>query len=513
MIIVCPKNPQMSEFSMILPKEASIAALARLLADGALGSTDLVEAFCERIAAEDEGFRSVAFLNPDAPAIAWKLDRERAAGHVRGPLHGVPLLLKDNIATGDAMMTSAGSLALDGVLAKSDSHVARRLRDAGAVLLAKTNLSEWANFRSTRSSSGWSSRGGQVRNAYATDRTPGGSSSGSAVAVARDFAPAAVGTETDGSILGPSAMNSLVGIKPTLGLVSRTGIIPIAASQDTAGPMARTVADAAILLGAMAGSDPDDPASGPPTDADFARFLDSGALRGTRIGVLRNYAGFHEAVDRVFDAALAVLTDAGATIVDEVPAPSREDISPHETVVMETEFKAGLNAWLETLGPESPVRSLAELIGFNEAHAERVMPWFGQERFIAAERTSGTDTDAYRKALAECRRLTRIEGIDRALAAFALEALVVPTAPIPWAIDLVNGDNRGVGGSYCLAAVAGYPSVTVPAGYAAGLPVGLSFIGGAWQDGKLIGYAHAFEQAASARIPPGPARTWLEERG
>ena len=492
---------------MDVPNEASIADLARLMAAGDLHSTDLVETFRQRIAAEDGPFRSVAFLNPDAPDIARKRDRERAAGHVRGPMHGVPVLLKDNLATGDAMMTSAGSLALDGVRTKADSHVARRLREAGAVLLGKTNLSEWANFRSTRSSSGWSSRGGQVRNAYATDRTPGGSSSGSGVAVARDFAPAAIGTETDGSIVGPSAMNSLVGIKPTLGLVSRTGIVPIAASQDTAGPMARTVADAAVLLGAIAGADPDDPASRPPPDTDYAAFLDPGALRGARIGVVRSYCGFHEAVDRVFGQALEVLADAGAVIIDEVAMPARDDIRAHEIVVMRTEFKQGLNAWLSALGPESPVRSLAELIAFNVEHADRVMPWFGQEQLIAAEETDGTNSETYRRALAACRRLTREEGIDRALADCRLDALAAPTSPVPWAIDLVNGDNR-LGGSSGLAAVSGYPSVTVPAGYVAGLPVGLSFIGGAWRDGPLIGYAHAFEQAAKARVPPGPAGPW-----
>ena len=472
-------------------------------------STDLVETFRERIAAEDGSFRSIAFLNPDALEIAEERDRERAAGHVRGPMHGVPVLLKDNIATGDAMMTSAGSLALDGVRAKADSHVASRLRAAGAVLLAKTNLSEWANFRSTRSSSGWSSRGGQVRNAYATDRTPGGSSSGSGVAVARDFAPAAIGTETDGSVVGPSAMNSIVGIKPTLGLVGRTGIIPIAASQDTAGPMARTVADAAVLLGAIAGPDPDDPASRRAQNADFTRFLDSGALRGARIGVVRSYSGFHEAVDAIFEQALDVLADSGAAVVDGISMPTRDEIRPHEIIVMQTEFKAGLNAWLSALGPESPVHSLAELIAFNIEHADRVMPWFGQELLVAAEETGGTDSETYRKALAECRRLTRDDGIDRAIGAFALDALVVPTSPAPWAIDLVNGDNR-LGGSSCLAAVSGYPGITVPAGYAAGLPVGLSFIGGAWRDGPLIGYAHAFEQAAGARVPPGPVRAWLD---
>ena len=494
---------------MSVPKEASIADLARLMADGALRSVDLVETFRARIEAGDGLFRSIAFLNPDTLEIARERDRERAAGQVRGPMHGVPVLLKDNIATGDAMMTSAGSLALAGVRAQADSHVARRLREAGAVLLGKTNLSEWANFRSTRSSSGWSSRGGQVRNAYATDRTPGGSSSGSGVAVARDFAPAAIGTETDGSIVGPSAMNSIVGIKPTLGLVSRTGIIPVAASQDTAGPMARTVADAAVLLGAISGPDP---ASRPPSDTNFTKFLQLDALRGARIGVIRSYCSFHEAVDRVFDRALEVLADAGAAVIDGVAMPTRDNIRPHETVVMRTEFKIGVNAWLSALGPESPVRSLADLIAFNIEHTERVMPWFGQELLIASEKTDGTGSETYRKALAECRRLTRDEGINRAIDTFALDALVAPTSPVPWAIDLVNGDNR-LGGSSGLAAVSGYPSVTVPAGYVAGLPVGLSFIAAAWRDGPLVGYAHAFEQAARARVPPGPARNWLDGPG
>ena len=492
--------------------DSPIAVLGAAMAREAVTSVDLVEASQARILAEDPAFNAVGFLNPDAERIATERDLERAVGHVRGPLHGVPILIKDNIASGDAMMTSAGSLALDGVRAGSDSHLVRRLRDAGAVLIGKTNLSEWANFRSTRSASGWSSRGGQVRNAYATDRTPGGSSSGSAVAVARGYVSAAIGTETDGSIVGPAAMNSLVGIKPSLGLVSRNGIIPIAMSQDTAGPMACTVTDAAAILTAIAGPDPDDPATATVSAPDFSRFLDSGALRGARIGVARGYCGFHEGVDRVFEAALAVLRDAGTIVIDDVVLPSRDDIRPYELIVMLCEFKVGLNAWLGATGPDCPVRSLADLIAFNEANAATVMPYFGQELLYQASETNGLEDRVYRKARAICRRLAGANGIDRAMQSDRLDGLVAPTSPVPWAIDLINGDNR-LGGSSTLAAVSGYASVTVPAGYVAGLPVGLSFIGGPLSDGQLIGYAYAFEQAARIRVAPGPPRPWMAGAG
>ena len=332
--------------------EASIAELRAAMQSGAQTSGQLVEGYRRAIAAEDDAFNAIAFLNPEADGIAEALDRERAQGHLRGPLHGVPLLIKDNLNTADAMMTSAGSLALEGSIAPSDSHVARRLRRAGAILLGKTNLSEWANFRSTRSSSGWSSRGGQVRNAYALDRSPGGSSSGSAVAAARGFCAGAIGTETDGSIVGPAAMNAIVGIKPTVGLVSRAGIIPIASSQDTAGPMARTVADAALILTAIAGSDPADPATAE-ADAraapDYTAFLDSGALRGARIGVVRNYAGFHENVDAVFDQALRALRDAGARLTEDLELVPRSELRPHELIVLLSEFKVGLNAYFASL--------------------------------------------------------------------------------------------------------------------------------------------------------------------
>ena len=491
------------------PTEASITDLCGSMEHGAFRCIDLVAAYRVKIEAEDGDFNAVAFLNPDAEDIAAGLDRERAEGRVRGPLHGVPILVKDNIASGDRMMTSAGSLALDGVAAPADSDVVSRLRAAGAVLLGKTNLSEWANFRSTRSSSGWSSRGGQVRNAYATDRTPGGSSSGSGVAAARGFCAAAIGTETDGSVVSPSTMNSIVGIKPTVGMIGRTGIIPISHSQDTAGPMARTVADAAAVLSAIAGPDAADPVTAQAQGGDFTRFLDVAALRGKRIGVVRNYAGFHEAVDAVFAEALDALVEAGATLVDDLSLAQRDEIRPHELIVMMTEFKVGLNAYLAGLGPETPVRTLADVIAFNEAHAGRTMPYFGQEILLMAEETGGLEDRVYQTALAVSRRLTRENGIDKALRDHQLDALAAPTASAPWAIDLVNGDNRGGGGSSILAAVSGYASITVPMGYVSGLPVGLSFIGGAWSDGPLIALGHAFEQTRQVRVPPGPAQRFL----
>ena len=492
-------------------REVSIGDLGAALDAGRVSAAELVADFVAAIRAEDGDFNAVAFRNPDAGTIAADLDRERAAGRPRGPLHGVPLLVKDNLDTADGMMTSAGSLALDGSMAPSDSHVVARLRAAGAVLLGKTNLSEWANFRSTRSSSGWSSRGGQVRNAHAVDRTPGGSSSGSGVAAARGFAAGAIGTETDGSVVGPSAMNGIVGIKPTVGLVSRAGIVPIAASQDTAGPMARCVADAAVLLTAIAGTDPADPATAEADRRrapDYTAFLDPDALSGARIGVPRAYAGYHEGVDRVFEDALATLRAAGAEVIDDVSLPSREEIRASEVVVMATEFKAGLNAYLAGLGPQAPVRSLAEVIAFNESHAARTMPHFGQELLIRAEATDGLDDPAYRHALATCRWLSRDEGIDAALREHRLDALAAPTAGAAWAIDMVNGDNR-LGGSSTPAAVAGYAAITVPMGGLHGLPLGLSLFAGAWSEPRLIALAHAFEAVSQVRVTPGPARRLL----
>ena len=491
--------------------DTTIQELAALMQSGAMTSKDLVEDFRQIIASNDSAFNAVAFLNPDADEIADAMDRERAEGRVRGPLHGVPILVKDNLNTSDNMMTSAGSLALDGSIAPTDSHVVTRLRNAGAVLLGKTNLSEWANFRSTRSSSGWSSRGGQVRNAYALDRSPGGSSSGSAVATARGYCAGAVGTETDGSIVGPSAMNAVVGIKPTIGLVSRRGIIPIAASQDTAGPMGRTVADAAHLLSAMAGSDAADPATAEAdarAETDYTTFLDPDSLRGARIGVVRNYAGFHDRVDAVFEDALRALKDAGAKLTDGLSLAPRAELRPHELIVLRTEFKVGLNAYLVSLGPDAPISSLADLIAFNEAHADRVMPHFGQETLIKAEETGGLQDKSYLDALAACHRLTREGGIDRIMHEHDLQALVAPTTCAAWAIDWVNGDNS-LGSSACQAAVAGYAGITVPMGNVSELPVGISFFAGPWSEGRLISFAHAFETIVQARIFPGPPQNFL----
>lgn len=474
-------------------------------------SVELVEYCLTKIEREDKYFNAIAFKNPNSEVLAKELDNERSRGCVRGPLHGIPLVVKDNIDTADGMMTTAGSLALDGMHAAEDAHLISRLRASGAIIIAKSNLSEWANFRSTRSSSGWSSRGGQVRNAYAMDRTPGGSSSGSGVAVARGFCFGAIGTETDGSIVGPSSMNSIVGIKPTVGRVSRSGIIPISHSQDTAGPMAKNVADAATILDVISGYDAKDivtASAGVQEDCHLPDDFDAKVLRGRRIGVVRNFAGYHEGVDGVFEDALEVLRTGGAEIIDDIRLPDQTSIRKHELLVMRTEFKVGLNVYLSSLPSPSRVGSLKELIKFNEEHAREVMPYFQQEQLIAAEATNGLEDPDYKAALDLSRRLTRDEGIDRALLDHKCCVLIVPTSPAPWSIDLINGDNR-IGGSSCLAAVSGYPSVTVPMGYVSGLPVGISFVGKAWEDPLVINIAYAFEQLALIRRDPGPPNNFL----
>jgi amidase len=486
---------------------ASLAGLQRALAAGDFTSQALTQFYLDRIAQLDRAgprLNSVIEVNPDALDLAAALDRERAAAGPRGPLHGLPLLIKDNVATADRMATTAGSLALEGSRPLEDATVAQRLRAAGAVLLGKTNLSEWANFRSEHSSSGWSSRGGQTRNPYALDRNPSGSSSGSGAAAAAGLCAAAVGTETDGSIISPSNANGLVGLKPTLGLVSRAGIVPIAHSQDTAGPMARSVADAALLLGALAGPDPRDPATAPAAErahADYTRFLDPHGLRGARLGVARNYFGFDPSVDRVLEDALDVLRRLGAEVVDPANVESAGKLGENELEVLLYEFKADLNAYLAGLGPDAPVRSLADIIAFNERHRERVMPWFGQDLMLKAEAKGPLTEDAYQAALAANHRLAREEGIDRTLQQHNLDALVAPSGGPAWLTDWVNGDHFS-GGSSSAAAAAGYPNITVPAGHIFGLPVGLSFFSTAWQEPKLLRYAFAFEQAAQARRPP-----------
>ena len=473
-----------------------------LMEAGAVSSRGLAHACLRQIEALDEMVNAVIERNPDAIAIAEERDAERRSGTVRSPLHGMPILIKDNIDTGDRMATTAGSFALDGSPAPKDAFVVEKLREAGLVILGKTNLSEWANFRSTRSSSGWSSRGGQTRNPYALDRTPGGSSSGSGVAVACGFAPLAIGTETDGSILIPAAMNGIVGIKPTVGLVSRSGIIPISHRQDTAGPMARNVADAAALLTVLAATDPDDEATAElPPVPEYSEFLDTGGLRGARIGVARNYCGFHDGIDAIFADCLTVMRARGTDLVEDVALPTREAIRPSERRAMTYEFKAGLNAYFARRGPTAPISSLDDIIAFNAAHADMAMPHFPQDIMEQAQATGSLDEAEYLEARAETARLAATEGIDAALAAHKLDAIVAPTACAPWRIDWINGDNRS-GGSTTPAAAAGYPSITVPAGYLYGLPIGLSLFAGAFQEPVLIRLAYAFEIATRVRRPP-----------
>ena len=487
--------------------EVSILELQRRMDSGQETARSIAGKYLlriEEIDGQGPALRSVIEVNPEALAIADSLDRERRESGARGPLHGIPILIKDNIDTADRMTTTAGSLALEGSVAQRDSFVASKLREAGAVLLGKTNLSEWANFRSTRSTSGWSGRGGLTRNPYALNRNPCGSSSGSGVAVSANLCSAAIGTETDGSIVCPSTANGIVGIKPTVGLVSRTGIIPISHNQDTAGPMARTVEDAVAVLGALTGVDPADPhtaASQGRSHPGYSRFLDPSGLRGARVGLVRRLLGFHPDVDRIVEEAVAALRDQGAVVVDPVDIPTWGQWSESELEVMLYEFKAGLNAYLAGLGGSRRVTSLKDLIRFNEENADREMPYFGQEHFIQAQAKGPLTDKRYRDALARNHRLSREEGIDRVMDEHRLDALLAPTGGPAWVTDLVNGDSYG-GGSSGGAAVSGYPNITVPAGFVHGLPVGISFFGRVWSEGKLIRLAYAFEQATQARRAP-----------
>ena len=488
--------------------EATSAQLQEWMTSGRYTARQITELYLQRIEAIDHGgptLRSVIEVNPDALTIADALDAERRARGPRGPLHGVPVLIKDNIDTADRMLTTAGSLALEGSRPSKDAFVVEKLRAAGVVILGKTNLSEWANFRSTHSTSGWSGRGGQVRNPYALDRNPCGSSSGTGAAIAANLAAIGVGTETDGSIVCPSGANGLVGIKPTLGLVSRSGIIPIAHTQDTAGPMARTVADAAALLRAMAGVDPQDSATrqaAPHAAHDYLRDLDADALKGARIGVARkHYFGYSAETDRLIEQAIADMKARGAVIVDPADIPTAAQMDGCELEVLLYEFKADLNTYLKSRGPSAPVRSLADLIVFNEREKAREMPFFGQELLVSAQKKGPLTTPAYLTARTRCRALARTQGIDRVMSQQRLDAIVAPTGSPAWLTDLVNGDHF-LGASSTPAAVAGYPSVTVPAGQAFGLPVGLSFIGSAWSEPKLIALAYAYEQATRHRRPP-----------
>jgi amidase len=465
------------------------------LAAGAVSAVEVVEAHLAKIDALNGEHNAVLVTNPDALEIARACDAERAAGQLRGPLHGVPILVKDNLDSGDKMATTAGSLALANTHASADSTVVARLRAAGAVLLGKTNLSEWANFRSPRSSSGWSSVGGQVRNACDVTRTPGGSSSGSGVATALHMCAGAIGTETDGSIVGPSAMNGVVGIKPTVGLVSRAGIIPISASQDTAGPMTRSVRDGALMLGVIAGRDERDRATlgGGVNARAFEDIFDSFDPRGLRIGIVREYLGYHDRLDDCFGKAVEVLESLGCEMVPDVEVGSPDTVRVPERVVMETEFKHGLNAYLATRSPGSAPADLAEIIKFNNANAADVMPHYGQELLVASQARGALSDEEYMAARRQSLELAGANGIDRAMREHRLDAIIGPTTAPAWVIDWISGDNRK-GSAACAAAVAGYPHVTVPMGKVEHLPVGLSIISGAHRDPLVIGLAHAFEQ-------------------
>lgn len=488
-------------------EELTISDLQEGMKSGKFTAHSLVRKYLERVNDVDRGgpkINSVIELNPEAAAIAEVLDQERKQGRVRGPLHGVPILIKDNIDTADRMMTTAGSLALEGSHAARDSFVAKKLREAGTVILGKTNLSEWANFRSSHSSSGWSGRGGQTKNPYILDRNPCGSSSGSGAAAAAGLCAAAIGTETDGSVVCPSSANSLVGIKPTVGLVSRAGIIPISHSQDTAGPMARTVRDAAILLGALTGIDANDvvtKTSAGKSFADYTQFLDKDGLRGARLGVARKSFGFNDGVDKLLNGLIGELKKLGAVILDPADIPTSGKFDDSELGVLLFEFKADLNAYLRGLGSSARVHSLKEVIEFNDKNRDREMPFFGQDLFIKAQAKGPLTSKAYLAALAKNHLLTRTQGIDFVMKKNRLDALIAPTGGPSWPTDWINGDHF-TGGYSSASAIAGYPHITVPAGYVFGLPVGISFFGGAWSEPTLIKFAYAFEQATNARKAP-----------
>ncbi|HEV3303279.1 MAG TPA: amidase, partial [Planctomycetaceae bacterium] len=487
--------------------EITIDDLQKAFQSGQYSSRSLSEKYLARIAEIDKAgprVNAVIELNPDALQIADALDQERRSKGPRGPLHGIPVLIKDNIDTSDRMNTTAGSLALLGSHgAPNDAFVAAQLRKAGAVILGKTNLSEWANIRSSHSTSGWSGRGGLTRNPYALDRNPCGSSSGTGAAVSANLCVAGVGTETDGSVVCPSSANGLAGLKPTVGLVSRSGIVPISHSQDTAGPMARTVRDVAILLGVMAGADPQDPVTADSqgkVSPDYTKFLDPAGLKGARLGVVRKYCGFNDAVDQLMDTLVGEMKRAGAEIVDPADIPTIGKFDESELTVFYYELKADLAAYLARRGNTS-VKSLKDVIVFNERNRDREMPYFGQDIFLKSEQKGPLNTKEYLDALALNQKLSRAEGIDFIMDKFKLDALVAPTAGPPWLTDLINGDHAA-GGSSSAAAVAGYPNINVTAGYLWGLPVGISFFGRAWSEPTLLKIAYSFEQLTKARQKP-----------
>src|SRR5580692_3184929 len=487
--------------------EITISDLQDGMKSGKFTARSLVEKYSSRIAEIDKqgpAINSILELNPDALSIADALDQERKTKGPRGPMHGVPVLIKDNIDTADRMMTTAGSLALVGSKPLQDSYVAQKLRSAGAVILGKTNLSEWANIRSSHSTSGWSGRGGLTKNPYALDRNPCGSSSGTGAGISANLCAVGIGTETDGSIVCPSSSNGLAGIKPTVGLISRSGIIPISHSQDGAGPMCRTVRDAAILLGALTGVDSDDAATVASTgksQTDYARFCDPDGLKGARIGVARKYFGFNDAVDALMEQSLDALKRQGATLIDPADLETLGKFDESELLVFMYELKADLNAYLATLGPHAPVRTLKDIIDFNDRNRQQEMPYFGQDLFLKAEAKGPLTEKAYLDALEKNHQLARTEGIDATMDKYRLDAMVAPTGGPAWLTDLINGDHVA-GGSSNVAAVAGYPNINVTAGFISGLPVGISFFGRAWSEPTLIRLAFAFEQATKARQAP-----------
>ncbi|MFN8995454.1 MAG: amidase [Pseudomonadota bacterium] len=521
-LLALPALPAISALAMTTPPAAArakfahlddgVAQIQRKLAGGRLTSRALVLDYLSRLDAHDRHgprLHSIIATNPEAVAIAADLDRERKAGRVRGPLHGVPVLVKDNLATADKMPTTAGSLALERAIAARDSAVVARLRAAGAIVLGKTNLSEWANIRSPRSTSGWSAVGGLTRNPHALDRNPSGSSSGTAAAIAANFATVGIGTETDGSITSPAAACGLVGLKPTVGLVSRDGIIPISHTQDTAGPITRTVADCAAVLAAIAGADPRDEATAAAQARDYVAALDADALRGARLGVVRSFNVGEPRTQALFEAALDVLRARGAVFVDDLRLPPAETAFEAALIVLLTELKVGLARYLGEFAPGAAVQSLADVIAFNRRHAARAMPYFGQEFFEQAEATDGLQGATYRNALATARRLMRDEGLDVLLREHGVEALVAPTQGPAWLTDLVHGD-RPVPSFTTPAAVAGYPHLTVPRGAVAGLPVGLSLVGPAFSEARLLALGYAYEQASRQRPVPALARSALD---
>lgn len=488
-------------------EETTIAELQEAMRSGRHTARSITQAYLERIQDVDKqgaSLNSIIELNPDALAMAENLDNERRAGRVRGALHGIPILIKDNIDTADRMQTTAGSLALVGQPAPRDAYIVEKLRENGAVILGKTNLSEWANIRSKNSTSGWSGRGGLTRNPFVLDRNPSGSSSGSGAATSANLCAAAIGTETDGSIISPASACGLVGIKPTVGLLSRSGIIPISHSQDTPGPMARTVAAAAALLGALTGIDPRDTAtngSWGKAVSDYTAFLNANALRGARVGVARNYFGFSEPVDKLMADAIDAIKQAGAIVIDPADIATSSQLGAGEIVVLLFELKAGLNRYLAERALKDGPRTLADVIKFNEANRATEMPYFGQDRFHEAEGKGPLTTKVYLDALAKNQKLARQQGIDAVARKFKLDAFIAPTRSPAWLTDLVNGD-RSSGSCSALPAVAGYPHITLPMGYVHGLPVGISFFGTAYSEPKLISLAYAFEHLTKFRRPP-----------